>query len=103
MKKIYSSGFTLVTFCFVFTGLRAQLTIGSPGANATIDCTATPTFTAPTANSSCAGASVSIVSQGTSGNSCIKTVTRNWAATDNCGNHSATVSQSITVVDFTPP
>jgi len=103
MKKIYSSICMIIIFCLTSMEIRSQLTIGSPGPNATIECTATPVFTAPTASSSCPGASVSIVSQGTTGTSCIKTVTRSWAATDSCGNHSATVSQSITVVDFTAP
>src|SRR5439155_6866703 len=79
-------------------------TIGSAGANATIDCTATPTFTAPTATDACNGATVQTVGADvTSGNSCTKTVTRTWNAVDACGNTSATVNQIITLVDTQAP
>src|SRR5689334_24264977 len=39
----------------------------------------------------------------TSANGCTTTITRSWDAVDACGNHSATVSQVITVIDTTPP
>src|SRR6202008_1449207 len=78
--------------------------ISAAGANATIECTGTPTFTVPTASDACNSATVQVVgSDVTSGNSCIKTITRTWNAVDACGNTSSTVSQTITVVDTTPP
>src|SRR5207247_1505466 len=78
-------------------------TIGQPGAAATIDCTATPSFTAPTASDDCNGATINILGDVTGGTGCVRTVTRSWDAVDACGNHSATVSQVITLVDTTPP
>src|ERR1051326_6965887 len=78
-------------------------TIGAAGAPATIECTATPSFTAPTASDACNGATVNILGDATSVNGCTTTITRSWDATDVCGNHSATVSQAITIVDTTPP
>jgi hypothetical protein len=74
-------------------------TIGTPGANATIQCPATPTFTAPTASDACNGATVNLISDVTVAGSTPGsfTETRRWDATDACGNHSATVSQQIVV------
>src|SRR5205807_1675271 len=78
-------------------------TIGAAGAAATINCTATPSFTAPTASDDCNGATVNQLTDVTGGTGCAKTVTRTWDAVDACGNHSATVSQTITLIDTTPP
>src|SRR4029450_9768424 len=80
-------------------------TIGSPGAAATIDCPATPTFTAPTANDACSSASVVLVSDISAAGTCTGTYTRTqtWKAVDACGNQSGTVAQTITVRDNTPP
>src|SRR5204863_8578886 len=78
-------------------------TIGQAGGNATIECTATPAFTPPSASDACNGATVNIVSTTTTGNSCSSVITRTWDATDACGNHSATRAQSITVVDTQAP
>src|SRR5437764_4912856 len=78
-------------------------TIGAAGAPATINCTATPSFTAPTASDDCNGATVNQLSDVTGGTGCAKKVTRTWDAVDACGNHSATVSQTITLIDTTPP
>src|SRR5205807_223767 len=69
----------------------------------TIECTATPSFTAPTATDACAGATVNNLGDVTSGNNCTRIITRRWDATNACGNHSATVSQTITVVDTQAP
>src|SRR5262249_26931479 len=78
--------------------------IGRAGANATIECTATPTFTAPTESDACNAVTVQQVgSDVSSGNSCTKTITTTWNAVDACGNTSNTVSQTITVTDTTPP
>src|SRR5205085_1576413 len=80
-------------------------TIGSAGANATISCPATPTFTAPTASDACNSATVQLVSDITTQGSCAGTYseTRTWRAVDACGNQSGTVAQTITVIDNTPP
>src|SRR5213075_1693766 len=78
--------------------------IGIAGADATIECTATPTFTAPTASDACNTVTVQQVgSDVTGGNSCAKTTTRTWIAVDACGNSSATSSQTITQVDTQAP
>src|SRR5262249_40945936 len=77
--------------------------IGAAGGNATINCTATPTFVAPTASDACNGATVNFLTDITVGNSCSKTITRTWDATDACGNHSATVSQTFTIIDNVAP
>src|SRR5439155_19910946 len=73
-------------------------TIGHPGAAATIDCTATPSFTAPTASDDFNTRSTYDLGDVTGGTGCVRTVTRSWDAVDACGNHSATVSQIITLV-----
>src|SRR5205823_458294 len=78
-------------------------TIGPAGADATIECTATPSFTAPTATDACVVPAVNNLGDVTSVNGCVTTITRSWDAVDVCGNHSATVSQTITIIDTTPP
>src|SRR5204863_9527084 len=80
--------------------------ISDAGANATIDCPASPTFTAPTASDSCNSATVTQVGSDTTDNgTCAGTYseTRTWHATDACGNTSGTVTQTITVRDITAP
>src|SRR5258708_15144594 len=62
--------------------------VGTVSANTTIDCTATPSFTPPTATDDCSGATVNIVGSTTTGNTCTKVYTVSWDATDACGNHS---------------
>src|SRR5204862_3337251 len=78
-------------------------TIGAAGASATIDCTATPSFTAPTATDDCSGATVNLLTTTTTGNSCTRVYTQTWDATDACGNQSATVTQTITATDTHAP
>src|SRR5204862_3967118 len=79
-------------------------TIGTAGANATIECTATPMFTAPTASDACNTVTVQqIGSDVTGGNACAKTTTRTWIAVDACGNSGNTVNQTITQVDTQAP
>src|SRR4029077_18251434 len=59
--------------------------IGNAGADATIDCPASPTFTAPTASDSCNSATVTQVgSDSTANGTCAGTYseTRTWHATD---------------------
>src|SRR5207249_4650543 len=91
-----------VTQVITATDTHAPI-IGAAGGNATINCTATPSFTAPTASDDCNGATVNQLTDVTGGTGCVKTVTRTWDAVDACGNHSATVSQTITLIDTTPP
>jgi hypothetical protein len=78
-------------------------TIGSPGANTTLECPATPSFTAPTATDACGTVTVINLGDVTSGTACNKTTTRTWRAVNSCGNSSGTVAQSITVRDITAP
>ncbi len=73
--------------------------------NKMVECTAAWTFDAPTASDTCGGVSVSIVGTTTNINGfCGNTfsATRTWRATDACGN-TAACSQTVTVVDTTPP
>src|SRR4029079_1326649 len=80
-------------------------TIGNAGSNATIECTGTPSFTAPTASDACSGSTVRLLSDVTAAGSCANNYTRtqSWDAIDACGNASATRTQTITVTDTTPP
>src|SRR5206468_2119753 len=77
--------------------------LADPAANATIECPAMPSFTAPTASDACGGATVVQDSDTTAAGSCAnnysETVT--WHAVDNCGNTSARKSRTVTVVDAT--
>src|SRR4030095_12121652 len=49
------------------------------------------------------GGTGNIGSTSTTGTSCSRVITRTWDATNACGNHSATVSQSITLIDTQAP
>src|SRR5205807_4012199 len=79
--------------------------IGGQGSNATIECPATPSFTAPTASDACDGSTVHDLGETTTAGTCANnyTAARSWNATDACGNTSATVTQTITVRDTTTP
>ena len=83
----------------------ATPTISDPGPDMTIDCTEEPMFTPPTAVDDCGPAEVREVSDVTSPGECPQefTRTKTWEAEDACGNVSEQVSQTITVVDDTPP
>jgi hypothetical protein len=81
-------------------------TIGPPGGDTTIECPGTPSFTPPTANDACdAHPSVEEISDVTTPGNCAGTYSRSktWRARDCSGNVSGTVTQTITVVDHTPP
>src|SRR5207302_468353 len=80
-------------------------TIGGQGSDATIECPATPSFTAPTASDACGGSTVVMDSDTTAAGSCANdySETRTWHAVDACGNTSAQVNQTVTVRDTTPP
>ena len=76
------------------------------GSNMVINCPGVPVFTAPTVSDGCSGGStITNVAMFTSPGACANSyaVTRTWTATDACGNVSASVSQTITVVDVTAP
>ena len=78
--------------------------ITQPGADATIQCPAAPSFTPPTASDNCSTPTLSHTDDFVPG-ACAGTGihTRTWYATDACGNMSGTVSQSITVIDNVAP
>ena len=50
----------------------------------------------------CDGSGLVLGTDVSDGGSCPEIITRTWTITDNCGNNS-TVSQTITVIDITPP
>lgn len=75
------------------------------GTNKTAECGTTWTFDQPTATDSCGSVTVTITGTVTNlAGFCGNTfaVTRTWKATDACGN-TANCSQTVTVVDTTPP
>jgi hypothetical protein len=80
-------------------------TIGGQGGNATIECPATPSFTAPTASDACGGSTVVQDSDTTAAGTCANSYsrTKRWHAVDACGNTSGQVSQMVTVRDTTAP
>ncbi|HKR06247.1 MAG TPA: T9SS type A sorting domain-containing protein [Bacteroidia bacterium] len=82
-------------------------TIGQPGQSGTISCPATPVFTAPTtASDGCdPNPQIQEVSDVTTPGICanVYSRTKTWRAVDACGNPSNTVSQTINVIDNTPP
>src|ERR1022692_3893981 len=69
----------------------------------TVPCGSNWTFDVPT-GSSCCGSPVTVTTTGTVTNSgpCPQVITRTWALVDACGNSNA-CSQTVTVVDTTPP
>ena len=80
--------------------------ISGQGADATISCPAAPVFTAPTASDACdPNPTVVMVSDSTTPGNCPEEYSRTitWHAIDACGNISAIASQTITVIDDTPP
>ncbi|HWX20328.1 MAG TPA: choice-of-anchor tandem repeat GloVer-containing protein [Candidatus Binatia bacterium] len=76
----------------------------SCGLNKSVECGAVWDFDPPTATDACSGTNVTItvLSSTTNGN-CPKVITRTWQATDASGNQSIPCSQTVTVVDTTPP
>ncbi len=82
-------------------------TIGAPGGPVTIQCPTAPTFTPPTVATDACDPNPTIVevSDVTVPGSCAGTYdrTKSWKARDACGNLSTAVSQTIHVVDTTPP
>src|SRR4029077_20049337 len=80
-------------------------TISGQGSDATIECPATPSFTAPTASDACGGSTVNFLGETTTAGTCANnyTAARSWNAVDACGNTSITRTQTITVHDTTAP
>ena len=71
--------------------------------NKTVECGTAWSFDPPTASDTCCGTNITITIVNTVTNgSCPWLITRTWKATDCCTN-SATCSQTVTVVDTTPP
>jgi autotransporter-associated beta strand protein len=72
--------------------------------NKTVECGSAWSFDDPSALDACSGTNltVGILSTVTNGTACSKDITRTWQATDPCTN-SSTCSQTVTVVDTTPP
>ncbi|MFV8351190.1 gliding motility-associated C-terminal domain-containing protein, partial [Flavobacterium sp. GT2P42] len=79
--------------------------ISLAGASTTISCPEVPSFTAPTATDYCSAATVNEISDVKTLGNCVGSYSRTitWDATDESGNHSTTVSQTIIVVDNTAP
>jgi hypothetical protein len=79
--------------------------LNGQGPALTIQCPATPSFTAPTASDNCDPNPLITSTDKTTQGSCAGnySVTRTWTAKDVSGNVSAPVSQTITVQDLTPP
>ncbi len=68
-----------------------------------IDCTQNPVFTPPTAEDDCHGVTIDFEDLNPTGDCATGfNSTRVWKATDDCGNF-VTASQTITVIDDTPP
>ena len=80
-------------------------TIGGEGSDATIECPATPSFTAPTASDACGASTVQRPGETTTAGTCANnyTAAKTWHAVDACGNTSVTRTQTITVRDTTAP
>src|SRR6476661_9168951 len=75
-------------------------TISAAGADATINCPASPVFTAPTATDGCDGSpSIVLVSDVTTPGTCAGnyTETKTWKAVDCSGKESGTESKTIRV------
>ncbi len=79
-------------------------TISCPAATSPIQCPAAPVFPAPTASDLCDLSLTVTFADVTTPGACAGTysTTRTWTATDDCGN-SASCSQSVDVIDTTPP
>ncbi len=71
-------------------------------ADTTIECPDVPSWSVPSANDACFGPVQLTMEDDTSSFACPLVITRTWKAEDDCGNTSM-ASQTITVIDTTPP
>lgn len=71
--------------------------------NKTVQCGTQWSFDTPTGTDNCGGPVTIRVLNTTTNGTCPQVITRTWNATDGCGNVSQPCSQSVTVVDTTPP
>jgi hypothetical protein len=69
--------------------------------NKTVECGSQWAFDAPAA-SSCCGTNITLTFSTVSNGACPQVITRTWTASDLCGNTN-TCTQTVTVVDTTPP
>lgn len=85
------------------TVIDATPPIISCASNKIVECGSAWTFDAPTGSDGCSGTNVSISILSTLTNGlCPQTTSRTWLAVDACGNTN-TCSQTVTIVDATPP
>ncbi len=71
-------------------------------ANVTVECDAIPAAATPGATDACSGSATVTLDETATGTCVDATITRNWTATDACGN-TAGATQVITVIDSTAP
>ncbi|RAJ06992.1 gliding motility-associated-like protein [Chitinophaga skermanii] len=73
-------------------------------ASVTVECDAVPAYVPATAVDACGNATVTVTTQRINGTCAGNyTIRYTWVATDDCGNRSAAVTQTINVVDRTKP
>ena len=80
----------------------APAVTSNQGSDTTIECPATPSFTAPVFTDVCQGVISPSVNTVTNTFGTTNVITRTWTATDSCGN-TTNRSQVITVIDTTAP
>ena len=72
-------------------------------ADKTVECGTPWSFDTPTISDECCGTNITLThTDSTNSSGCPIVITRTWTATDCCSN-SATCSQSVTIIDNTPP
>jgi Concanavalin A-like lectin/glucanases superfamily/Immunoglobulin domain len=93
---VYGGGQIYTSGCTPAVGL-------SCATNKTVNCGTAWTFDPPAASDACSGTNVTLTILSTVTNGvCPRIITRTWMVTDACTN-SSTCSQTVTVVDTTPP
>ena len=75
---------------------------GGCATNKTVECGSPWTFDAPAVFDACCGTNVTPTYTTVTNGNCPQSITRSWRATDCCGN-SADCTQTVTVMDTTPP
>ena len=92
---------TIVSQSFFVTDDAPPVFI-NPQPNVTIQCGALPSYQGPSATDDCAGNVQITFTQTQEGSGCSYVIVRTYTATDLCGN-TASFTQTINVVDTTPP